>query len=506
MVLKSNLNKGFKHTYTVCILFSIVSVTCNIIGINRIVKTSKSIKTITPRVCNLESQSFVPNGVKLGFINNTPRYGKYKHESNDFVKYEEREDLKENSRYADLSQRFETSLHMKHNANEATHMKVPSRDGNRSVAFSKVFRSPLSSLREALSKVTKRGAFNTAAKLFLLFTDYVATAGYKYEYRKMLTLVPLRKTVAALQMLVTLPITTFVWILRLCPPPSFNVPTYQVEKVDFSKEGLLKSVKKSLMNGFNRTKAYVRAYRTLIVQGGCLSTMNFLSTSWAFMSPETGFLRAFEPLFVSLLAYMLDGKEVDSLAFMSLLPVVAGMLYSLYGKSLSATRLMQTLNNPRTLSGCATVLLYNLASALHKVEFSNFFKQNVDRLGKDLTPINVNAAAHVVGALMFVPYALSETQYWKEVYQHVFKKISGGTLELLKHLAKSSLYLGATNVTTFELASDLSPVSHSLVNSLKITLLGSLDKSLNDKRLHTEHLLGSLLAIAGALAYSLFKD
>ncbi|UVC54113.1 hypothetical protein MACJ_003446 [Theileria orientalis] len=506
MVLKSNLKKWFKHTYTACVLLSIMSVTCNISGINRMVKTPNSIKTITPRVCNLESHSLVPNGVKLGFINNTPRYGKYKHKGNNFVKYEEGEDLKKNGRYADLGHRLETSLYAKPSADEAAHTKAPSRDRNSPVVFSKVFKSPLTSLRDALSKVTKRHVFNVASKLFLLFTDYLATAGYKYEYRQLLSLFPLRKTVAALQLLATLPLTTFIWILGLSSPPSFNVPTYHVEKVDFSKDGLLKSVKKSLMNGFNRTRAYVKAYRTLLVQGGCLSTMHFLSTSWAFMSPETGFLRAFEPLFVSLLGYLVDGTKIDSLAFMSLLPVVTGMLYSLHGKSLSATMLIRMLKNPRNLSGCATVFLYNLVSALHKVEFSKLFKQNVDKLGKDLTPLNVNAAAHVVGALMFVPYALSEVPYWKEVYQHVFKNISGATLKLVKHLAKSSVYLGATNFTAYEVASDMSPVSHSLVNSVKVTLLSSLDTCLNDKRLHKQHLLGSLLAIAGALAYSLFKD
>ncbi|BAM39168.1 conserved hypothetical protein [Theileria orientalis strain Shintoku] len=505
MVLKSNLMKGFRHTYTVCILLGIVSVTCNISGINRIVKTS-NVKTITPIVCNLESHSFVPNGVKLGFINNAPRYGKYKHKSSNFVKYEEGEELRESSRHADLSHRFETSLGAKPNANEVAHGKAPSRDGNRSLVFSRVLGSPLSSLREALSRVTKRHVFKAAGNLFLLVSNYVSTAGYKYEFIELLGLVPLRRTAAALQLLASLPITTCFWLLRLLPTPSFNVPAYQVEKVDFSRDGLLRSVKRSLVNGYNRTRAYVRAYRTVIVQGGCLSAMHYLSTTWAYMSPETGFLRAFEPLFVSLLTYLLGGGKFDGLEFVSLLPVVAGMLYSHYSKSLSAPRLHQTLNSPRTLMGCGAVLLYNLVSALQKVESSSFFKENVDRLGRNITPANVNAAAHVVGALMFVPFALSESQYWRDVYQHVFKRISGSTLGLLNHLARSGVYLGASNLTSFELTSGLSPVGKSLVNSLKITLLGSLDACLSAQKLHKQHLLGSLSAIAGALAYSLFKD
>ncbi|EKX73714.1 conserved hypothetical protein [Theileria equi strain WA] len=352
-----------------------------------------------------------------------------------------------------------------------------------------------SNIAGLLPSINLKNLKDTANQFGILGLWYAGTVLYNIENKKALNMCPLPKTIATLQMYVAVPFLVSRWLLGLKSPPRFNVSTTEPKRTLNQSNDIISVIKRKVSSGLHRVKNYVKAYKSILVQSGYFSLLHVLSVT-ALNAGAVGFvhiLKASEPIFASVVSYFM-GSKMSPITFLTLVPIVGGVaLSSIKELNFSPTALIAS-------------LLSNVFASVRRIEAKKFFKQNMSKIGQNITPSNVFTLMTLFSTIMLTPLALYEQPKWAEAYDIIVKKFGkDGPQMLMKHVVLSGIFYALYNEVSFIALSQLAPVSHAVANTFKRIFLILTSVAIFDAKLSSQGMYGSALAIFGTLLYSLSK-
>ncbi|KAK2195719.1 Sugar phosphate transporter domain [Babesia duncani] len=330
----------------------------------------------------------------------------------------------------------------------------------------------------------------------LLSLWYAGTVMYNVTNKKALNMCNLPLTISALQMSIGIPIYLARWLLGTTPIPAINIPTDGIELRDAPTDGIFAKICRRVKNGLCRIRNTINAYKSITTQALYNASLHALSVT-ALGAGAVSFvhiMKASEPIFASIASYVLGGGKMSLVTFMTLGPIVGGVAWSsLKELNFSSTALV-------------TSLASNIFASIKRVEAKNFFKQDLARIGRNLTPSNVFSLVSIFSSFMLAPLVYFEKDKWAEMYDDiVYNYGEEGIQQLGTLLVSSGLAYALYNEMSFIALSQLTPVSHAVANTIKRIFLIMTSALFFNTKLTHDTIYGSSMAVAGTLLYSLSK-
>jgi solute carrier family 35 protein E1 len=200
-------------------------------------------------------------------------------------------------------------------------------------------------------------------------------------------------------------------------------------------------------------------------------------------------VKAAEPVFTCVLSYFVLGTVFKWPVYLSLLPIVAGVsLASL--KELSFTW--------KALYGAVTS---NVAFASRAV----LSKKTMDKpVGENMNAANLYGVLTIIAFILSLPFAL---YYEGPGFLAAFKASSAkvGAPWLIRQMILDGFYYYAYNEVAFIALSKVTPVTHSIANTIKRVAIILATVLVFGNKLTPLGAAGSAIAVLGTLAYSLLK-
>jgi len=204
----------------------------------------------------------------------------------------------------------------------------------------------------------------------------------------------------------------------------------------------------------------------------------------------TAVVKASEPAVSAALGALLTGTFLYWTVYVALLPVIAGV-------SLASVSELDF-----TWKSFNYAMLSNVASSGRAI----IGKKRIDqRLGQNVTPLNLYAILTVMSTVLLLPVALlvegpTLLSNLRQLASH--KRL--GTWLFQTYLA--SLFYCTYNETAFAALNNVSPVSHAVANVLKRVFIIVSSMVVFRTRMTPQGAFGSAMAIGGVLWYSLEKQ
>ncbi|KAJ1625452.1 triose-phosphate transporter family-domain-containing protein [Pavlovales sp. CCMP2436] len=200
-------------------------------------------------------------------------------------------------------------------------------------------------------------------------------------------------------------------------------------------------------------------------------------------------VKAGEPVFTCLLSYLVLGQVFHPLVYATLIPIIGGVaLASLKELSFSYKAL-------------AGAMLSNLAFASRAV----YSKAQMDKpVGENLGAANLYGVLTIIAFLLSLPFFLyyelpSLSTAWSAA---VAKK---GAYWMWRQMFLDGLYYYAYNEVAFFTLSQVNPVTHAIGNTVKRVAIIAATVIVFRNPVSPLSIVGSAIAVAGALGYSLAK-
>jgi len=200
-------------------------------------------------------------------------------------------------------------------------------------------------------------------------------------------------------------------------------------------------------------------------------------------------VKAGEPVFAAATNALLL-KQIDHpVVYLALLPIIGGVgLASLKELSFSWTALI-------------AASAANQAAALKNVVSKGVMG---NQWAKNLGPSNTYAVVNILALLFTIPFVLAfDLKDFSSVYNQVMAAGSGG--DVVRYSVFSGLAFYLYNEASFLALSKLDPVSHSVANTLKRVVIIIASCMVFKTPMSKEGMIGSGVAVAGTLLYSLAK-
>jgi len=200
-------------------------------------------------------------------------------------------------------------------------------------------------------------------------------------------------------------------------------------------------------------------------------------------------VKAGEPVFTCILSYLVLGQKFSRAVYASLIPIVGGVgLASL--KELSFTW--------KAFGGA---MMSNLAFASRAV----YSKRQMEKpVGENLGAANLYGVMTIIAFLCTLPFAL-----WFELpmFADEWAKACAthGAAWMTKQLILNGFYFYAYNEVAFYTLSKVTPVTHAVGNTLKRVAVIFTTVLVFKNPVSNLSIIGSTIAILGALLYSLVK-
>jgi len=201
-------------------------------------------------------------------------------------------------------------------------------------------------------------------------------------------------------------------------------------------------------------------------------------------------VKAAEPVFTCVLSYFVLGTVFKPQVYASLFPIIVGVsLASL--KELSFTM--------RSLVGALTS---NVAFASRAV----LSKKTMDKpVGENMTPPNLYGVLTIMAFLFSFPFAL---YYEGPGFMAAWKLASAkvGAFWLTRQMILDGLYYYAYNEVAFAALNKVSPVTHSIANTIKRVCIILATVLVFGNKMTGLGAAGSAIAIFGTFVYSIAKS
>merc|ERR1719389_1509253 len=200
-------------------------------------------------------------------------------------------------------------------------------------------------------------------------------------------------------------------------------------------------------------------------------------------------VKAAEPVFTCVLSYIVLGTVFKWQGYATLLPIIAGVsLASL--KELSFTW--------KALYGAVTS---NIAFASRAVLSKATMEKPV---GENMGPANLYGMLTIIATILTFPFAMyfegpTFLAAWKASTAVV------GAPWLIRQMTLDGFYYYAYNEVAFITLNQVSPITHSIANTFKRVAIILATVIVFGNKLTTLGAIGSSIAVAGTLAYSLAK-
>ena len=307
-------------------------------------------------------------------------------------------------------------------------------------------------------KVAVSRSIADAAQLgFLLFLWFSLNIGYNITLKKCTNAFPMPWTLCLTSLAVGLPMCTFLWATGLRKAP----------KID--------------MDGW-KTLAPIGALHALGHAGAVISigagAVSFAHT-----------VKAAEPVFTCVLSYLVMGTVFKWQVYASLTPIMVGVAISSL-KELSFT-----------MTSLYGALLSNVAFAGRAVLSKATMAKPV---GEHMTPANLYGVLTFLAFAMTLPVTLFyEGATMGTAWATATSKV--GAAWLTRQIVLNGAYFYAYNEIAFKTLNKVSPVTHSICNTVKRTAIILATVLVFGNVLTPMGALGSTIAILGTFVYSTAK-
>lgn len=318
--------------------------------------------------------------------------------------------------------------------------------------------------------------------IFNLALWYIISAYYNIYNKRALSQLPLPWTMATIQMGTGMLIFIPMWWMKIRQVPA----TSYTEWRDLSK-----------------TLGSVATFTTLSHIAGVMS-LGLGSVSFVQV------VKAAEPLFTAFFSMIWMKEFLPVNAYLSMIPVIVGVVIA----SVSELRFSWSCLVAGILSnlfagarGVLGKLQLKKTSTSHAVDYIKNDNDNGSKLLKRLSPANYYSVLTMLSFLICVPLAVMiESHQLITIFNHAITKsltfeerngLLNGILSGLMHY----LY----NEMSFRVLANMNPVSHALANTVKRVAVIALSVIVFQTQISRSGKVGSVIAIVGALLYSLVR-
>ncbi|XP_062505413.1 solute carrier family 35 member E2A-like [Corticium candelabrum] len=192
-------------------------------------------------------------------------------------------------------------------------------------------------------------------------------------------------------------------------------------------------------------------------------------------------VKASAPLFTVLIAWMLIGERTELYVVLSLVPIMGGLALC------SANEISFT------MIGFMAALINNIVDCIQNV----YSKKLLSKDENPYSPVELQFYASVAAMIMQLPFWI----LYMDSPLSIFKKSS----YVLTVFLTNGLMFHFQSITAYSLMSLISPVTHSVANTVKRALLIWLSVLIFSNKVTALSALGTILVIAGVLLYNQAK-
>ena len=288
---------------------------------------------------------------------------------------------------------------------------------------------------------------------FYFFLWYFFTVVYNVSNKRVLNDLPLPATVAAIQILIGIPVFLPVWLIKR---PNFDA---------------FKSVLPALCKiGFCHAL-------------GNLATVVSLSQGAVSF---THIIKAAEPIFSAVLSASIYGDYSPTSVYITLIPIVLGVAVASV-KELSFTWI-------GFLAGMASNLFYQLRIVLSKKELTNE--------SNSLSPANFFRVLTIISAVELLPISIALEGYkLRSVWDSAIA--NGVDMDnLISNILISGFSSYCYNEVSFWILGSISPMTHAVGNTIKRVVIIMASIIILKSPISTHGVIGSAVAVIGTFLYS----
>lgn len=288
---------------------------------------------------------------------------------------------------------------------------------------------------------------------FYFFLWYFFTVVYNVSNKRVLNDLPLPATVAAIQIIIGIPVFLPVWLIKR---PNFDA---------------FKSVLPALCKiGFCHAL-------------GNLATVVSLSQGAVSF---THIIKAAEPIFSAVLSASIYGDYSSTSVYLSLIPIV-------FGVALASVREL-SFTWTGFLAGMASNLFYQLRIVLSKKELTNE--------SNSLSPANFFRVLTIISAVELLPISIALEGYkLRSVWELAIA--NGVDMDnLISNILISGFSSYCYNEVSFWILGSISPMTHAVGNTIKRVVIIMASIMILKSSISTHGVVGSVIAILGTLLYS----
>ena len=288
---------------------------------------------------------------------------------------------------------------------------------------------------------------------FYFFLWYFFTVVYNVSNKRVLNDLPLPATVAAIQILIGIPVFLPVWLIKR---PNFDA---------------FKSVLPALCKiGFCHAL-------------GNLATVVSLSQGAVSF---THIIKAAEPIFSAVLSASIYGDYSPTSVYITLIPIVLGVAVASV-KELSFTWI-------GFLAGMASNFFYQLRIVLSKKELTNE--------SNSLSPANFFRVLTIISAVELLPISIALEGYkLRSVWDSAIA--NGVDMDnLISNILISGFSSYCYNEVSFWILGSISPMTHAVGNTIKRVVIIMASIIILKSPISTHGVIGSAVAVIGTFLYS----
>lgn len=307
---------------------------------------------------------------------------------------------------------------------------------------------------KAVKSVSSPRSIAKVMKLSLhFFLWYFFTVVYNVSNKRVLNDLPLPATVAAVQIILGIPLFLPMWLVK-CPDfESCRATLPSICKIAFSH-----------------------------ALGNLATVISLSAGSVSF----THITKAAEPLFSAALSAILFGDYASTAVYSTLIPIVVGVGIA------SAKEVSFTWTS--FLAGMASNLFYQLRIVLSKKEISAG--------SGSLSPSDFFRVLTIISAVELLPISMALEGYKVRSTWEAALKAGVDTDSLMQNLLISGFSYYAYNEISFWILGSISPMTHAVGNTVKRVVIILASILILKSPISTFGMIGSAIAVLGTLAYS----
>jgi solute carrier family 35 protein E1 len=289
-----------------------------------------------------------------------------------------------------------------------------------------------------------------------MLTWWMLNIGYNVYNKRVLNEADLPWIAALSQLMIGIPINLVMWGFKFRPRPQL------------SRQEVIKLLPVAVCH--------------LLTHVGAVISLGAGAVSFSHI------VKASEPVFTSIFAGIMLGTFFEWPVYASLIPIIGGVAYASVSDNIGYTDL-----------GFAAAMMSNIFSALRGTIGKKIWKKDTFSPEQNMTASNVCAVMTLLAAFLLTPLALFfELPFFH--YEWNSKEVPTG--QLIFEVILSMFFYNYYNEMAFLILDWVHPVTHAVGNTMKRVFVIISAVVMFNTPMDTTGIIGSSIAIVGALIYS----